>query len=120
MKAAGLLLDVYIYMYVYTYIYVYTHTDRHAHTYIHTYDVYMAVDQNPVVVSAPSVTSLCRGRLFRTLFRRFLAAMIKHIAPRWRFVLGGLSRRGLSQNTPVCYKPMSQNGRPSLLQTLCL
>ena len=35
------------------------------------------------------------------------------------FFWGGLLRRGLSQNTPVCYKPMSRNGRPSLLQTQC-
>ena len=73
-----------------------------------------------VAPSPPSVTSLCRGRLFQTLCCGFPAAMTNHTTSRYGFVFGGLSRRGLSQNIPrLLTVSMSRNGRPSLLQTLC-
>ena len=56
----------------------------------------------PRVVAGPpsSVTSLCCGRLFLTLCRGFLAAMIKHITSRYRFVFWEVVAEGVVAEHP--------------------
>ena len=83
-------------LYKYIYIYIYTH----------------GCGSKPSLVAGhPSVTNLCRGPSVANPCRGPLCRVLKSGR--------GLSRRGLSQNTPVCYKPLSRNGRPSPFQGQC-
>ena len=71
----------------------------------------VAVDQSPLCykpLSHPAVSN----PLSRISFGYDYTYYLKVALCFW-----GVVGRGLSQNIPVCYKPVSQNGRPSLLKT---
>ena len=85
-----------MYVYLYTYICIYIASLLYIHTHKH------GSGSKPRVVARlpPSVTRLCRSRLFQTLCRGFLAAVIQHIPSSWRLVFRGFVAAGFVAEHP--------------------
>ena len=109
----------YLYFYIVYYTYIHTYIHTYMHTYMHTYiHAYIHGCGSKLWLSRgapPLLQTFVAGPLLQTL----VADLCVEYCSLQGACRGGVCRR-TPPNTPVCYKPLSRNGRPSLLQGQCL
>ena len=108
-------MNIHVCMYVNIYVYIYVHI----FSLITSYICIRLWIKTPCCCGPPLLPAFVAASCYKPFAANFSRLWLNIVPQGSALLLAGLSRSGLSQNTPFCYKPMSRNGRPSLFWTLC-